>query len=85
MVNTRGWIHVRDDRFSKFRNRKNLRSLIRLLSDAIINWPRATRAANNAFDPLSLAKRHTLITCQILGILTILPNNAMESEDIAKI
>ena len=28
MVNiTRGWIHVRDDRFSKFRNRKNLRSL----------------------------------------------------------
>ena len=28
MVNiTRGWIHDRDDRFSKFRNRKNLRSL----------------------------------------------------------
>ena len=27
MVNiTRDWIHVRDDIFSKFRNRKNLRS-----------------------------------------------------------
>ena len=24
---TRDWIHVRDDRFSKFRNKKNLRSL----------------------------------------------------------
>ena len=27
VISTRGWIHVRDDRFSKFRNKKNLWSL----------------------------------------------------------
>ena len=60
MVNiTRGWIHIRDYRFSKFRNRKNLRSL-----ESFGKWRhnylvRATCTAKNVFDLFSLAKRLT--------------------------
>ena len=64
MVNiTRGWIHVRDVRFSKFRNRKNLRSL-----ESFDKWhrlARATRTANNVFDLLSLAK---CLTCNGMSL-----------------
>ena len=60
MVNiTRGWIHVRDDRFSKLHNRKNLQSL-----ESFGKWrhnylARATCTAKNVYDPSSLAKRLT--------------------------
>ena len=63
MVNiARGWIHVRDDRFSKCRNRKNLRRLESFGKSWI-----GTRNVHgkNVFDPLRLAKR---LTCNGMSL-----------------
>ena len=62
---TRGWIHVPDDRFSKFRNRKNLRSF-----EPFGKWrhdllARATHTANNVLDDMIFAKR---LTCNGISL-----------------
>ena len=88
MVNiTRGWIKVRDDRFSKFRNRKNLRSLESFGKRRHNQLARATGMAKIVFDPFSIAKR---LTCNgvcrwIVSIKKILTNGGMEPQEITNI
>ena len=53
-----------------------------LVSDVIINWPRATRTAKNVFESLEPCQSHTLLTCRWkLGIVKILTSKTMKSEE----
>ena len=89
MVNiTRGWIDVRDDRFSKFRNRKklwslesfgkwrhnlNLNNLNNFNLNLVINWHAQRAWRKMSLIPSVLLKVLLLITCHwIVGILKIL-------------
>ena len=77
---TRGWIHVRDDRFSKFWNKRICGALNRLVSDVRINW-HAQRAWWKMFlMPSALPNVLLIIACRwIVGIVKILKNDAMET------
>ena len=76
MVNIiRGWIHVRNDRFSKFRNRKNLQSL-----ESFGKWrhkmtsfrARATCTAKMSLIPSALPNVLVVMACRwIVGIVKI--------------
>ena len=82
MVNiTRGWIHVRDDRFSKFRNSKNLRSLESFgKRHVIINWHTQRARRKISLIPSALPNVVLVIACRwIVGILKI---DAMEPQEI---
>ena len=59
----------------------------RLVNGILIHWPCAMNmAANNVFDPLSLAKCLVLITCCVIfGGDQISTSNAMELKEITKI
>ena len=83
---TRGWIDVRDDIFCMFRNRKNLRTLNRLVSDVIINWHAQRARREMSFIPSALPKVLLVMACRwIIGILKIIKNDAMEPEEITNI
>ena len=89
VIITRGWIHVRDDRFSQFRNRKNLRSL-----ESFGKWnhnllARATCPAKTSLIPSALPNVLLVMACPWLGLFSIveifLKNDAMEPEEITNI
>ena len=67
---TRGWIHVRDDRFSKFRNRKN-----HLVSDVMMNWHTQRARRKMSLIPAALPnvlRVMTVMACRwIVGIVKI--------------
>ena len=88
MVNiTRGWIHVRDDRFSKFRNTESIcGALNRLASDVIINWHAQRARRKMSLIPSALPNVLLVMACRwIVGIAKILTNDGMEPEEITNI
>ena len=83
---TRGWIHVRDDRFSKFRNKRICGALNRLVSDVRINWHAQRAWWKMSLMPSALPNVLLIIACRwIVGTVKILKNDAMEPEDISNI
>ena len=85
MVNiTRGWIHVPDGRFSKFRNRSG--ALNRLASDVIINWHEQGARRKISLIPSALSNvLLEMACCWIVDIAKILTNDGMEPEEITNI
>ena len=71
VIITRGLIHVRDDRFSQFRNRKNLRSL-----KSFGKWhhnllARATCPAKTSLIPSALPNVLLVMACPWIGLFSI--------------
>ena len=88
MVNiTRGWIRVRDDRFSKSSAIGRIcGALNRLVSDVIINWHAQRAWRKMSLIPSALPNVLFVMACRwIVGIVKILENDAMEPEEITNI
>ena len=79
------WIHVRDDRLSKFRNRI-YGALNYLVSDVIINWHAQRARRKMSLIPSALPNVILVMACRwIVGILKILKHDAMGPEEITNI